>query len=76
MLKKKFMKYGLMKKHMELVRKGKYQLARKILNVLKNETVYLGLSDTEWETEEICEEIGMKIKITRRGKAIVLSNQF
>ena len=57
--------------HQELCQKGHYCEARRILDLLRNKRVNLGLEDIDWDVSIILEKIGFKIsQTTRYGRNI------
>ena len=57
--------------HQELCQKGHYCEARRILDLLRNKQVNLGLGDIDWNVGRILEKIGFKIsQTTRYGRNI------
>lgn len=71
MLEKKIRKYKLMDTHREWVRQGKFLEARRLLRLLRDGKVALGLGDTDWIVEKLCEDAGCRINYStsynRRG---------
>ncbi len=66
MLEKKIRKYKLMDAHRELVKHGKLLEARQALKLLRNGKIALGLGDTDWEVEKLCEDVGCHISYSGR----------
>lgn len=54
MLEKKIRRYKMMEKHQELVRSGKFEAGRLVLELLRTGRVYLGLDDDSWTVENEC----------------------
>lgn len=67
MLKRKIVRYKLMEIHQEYVRVGKFDVAKRILELLRRGKITLYLSDTDWEVEHLCENMGLYIWYDRRG---------
>ena len=66
MLEKKIRKYRLMDAHRKLIRQGKLLEARQLLKLLRNGTISLGLRDTDWAVEKLCEDAGCHISYSGR----------
>lgn len=58
--KKKMLKFRLMEFHKEIIKKGKYMEAKKILVLLIKEKLPLGLNDSDYYLEEYFQEIGCR----------------
>lgn len=58
-------KHEIMEKHTELVRRGKLEVARNLLVLLRLKTIRLGSRDSDVETEFILEELGLVPKYSR-----------
>lgn len=67
MLEKKIKRYQLMDTHRKLVREGKLLEARVVLQLLRTGRVKLGLDDTSWNVENLCESLGCRINYNSRG---------
>lgn len=67
MLEKKIRRYKAMEIHRDLVRKGKFKVAKILLKLLKNNKVKLGLDDDSWEVEMICQNLGCRMSYDSRG---------
>jgi len=52
MLKLKFL-------HIDLVRKGKYEVARRLLHFIIDKRIKLGLGDVDYELEQVLRNIGI-----------------
>ena len=52
---------NLMDLHRRLIRIGEYQVAKKILRLLMHGSIVLGLSDTDWETQCLLEDMGIPV---------------
>lgn len=59
--KKKMLKFRLMEFHKELIKKGKYMEAKKVLVLLIKEKLPLGLNDSDYYLEECFQKIGCRI---------------
>lgn len=57
----------MMDAHRQLVRSGKLEEGKMILQLLRKGRVKLGLDDVSWEVERFCEELGCKIIYSSRG---------
>lgn len=66
MLEKKIRKYKLMDVHRELVKQGKLLEARRVLTLLRNGKISLGLDDTDWAVERLCGDAGCHISYSGR----------
>lgn len=66
MLEKKIRKYRLMDAHRKLIRQGKLLEARQLLKLLRNGKISLGLRDTDWAVEKLCEDAGCHISYSGR----------
>lgn len=64
--KKKMLKFRLMEFHKELIKKGKYMEAKKVLILLIKEKIPLGLNDSDYYLEECFQEIGCRISYSTR----------
>ena len=51
-------KQALMKSHFQLVKKGKFDTAKLILEFMRKKSIYLGLDDAGWEATLIIDKIG------------------
>lgn len=58
-------------KHAELVKAGKYDVARKVLSLLNDGYITLGSNEASLETASICKKMG--IDFTRRWTAVTYS---
>ncbi len=67
MLEKKIRRYKLIDTHRELVRQGKLSEARTVLKLLREGRVHLGLGDSDWTVEKLCEGVGCHISYNRRS---------
>ena len=65
MLEVTIIKHEIMEKHRELVRRGKLEVARNLLVLLRLKTIRLGSRDSDVETEFILEELGLAPKYSR-----------
>ena len=61
MLKDRMLKYRVMEYHKELVKKGQYIAARRVLRLLRDGRVALGLGDIDFSLEIQLEKIGCRI---------------
>lgn len=59
--------YKLVEEHRKLVKKGKYQEGRKILDFFKEGRIMLGFSDVDNNLENILEKIGFPNSISSRS---------
>jgi hypothetical protein len=67
---KKSKRLAIMMKHRELVAKGQYFIAYKLLRLLnKGNYITLYFGDYDMEVERILEKLGCQISIDRRGYA-------
>ena len=64
-LNKNIRKYKLIDIHLNLIREGKYFIARDLLRFIVERNITLGLSDTDWELEKILNEVGCKLSYGR-----------
>lgn len=64
--KKKMLKFRLMEFHKELIKKGKYMEAKKVLVLLIKEKLPLGLNDSDYYLEECFQKIGCCISYSTR----------
>ena len=64
--KKKMLKFRLMEFHKELIKKGKYMEAKKVLVLLIKEKLPLGLNDSDYYLEERFQKIGCRISYSTR----------
>ena len=60
------MKIKLMYKHIQLVRAGKFAIARGLLKLLSTGSITLYFGDTDNEIENILEHLNVKCSINRR----------
>ncbi len=58
-------KVRLMFAYHDFLRGGKYFAARKILNLLSNKKISLGLDDDSWEVEQLAYELDLKVSYSR-----------
>lgn len=56
--------------HYMFVRQGKYAAANKILKLLLNGRLRLGLGDVDWEVDKVCERLGCPSSVSPRSGAI------
>lgn len=61
MLKDKMLRYRVMEYHRELVRGGQYIAARRVLVLLKDGRISLGLGDVDFSLEIQLEKLGCRI---------------
>jgi len=61
MLKDKMLRYRVMEYHRELVRGGQYIAAKKVLVLLKDGRISLGLGDVDFSLEIQLEKLGCRI---------------
>lgn len=54
-------------KHMELVKNGKYYVAYKLLRLMQDRQVLLGLGDDDWEASMILDKLGFRGYISSKG---------
>lgn len=64
--KKKMLKFRLMEFHKELIKKGKYMEAKKVLVLLIKEKLPLRLNDSDYYLEECFQKIGCRISCSTR----------
>jgi len=60
-------KRSLMDLHMRLCRIGKFQVARRIFQLLMHGSIMLGLSDTDWQVQCLLEDFGIPVKTISRN---------
>lgn len=58
-------KVRLMFAYHDFLRGGKYFAARKILNLLSNQKVSLGLDDDSWEVEQLAYKLNLKVSYSK-----------
>ena len=61
------MKSKLMCKHMQLVKAGKFAVARGILKLLTTSSIVLYFDDVSNEIEGVLDKLNIKYSINRRG---------
>ena len=66
-LKEKLRYYKLMEVRKELVKKGRYQEGKKVLEFFREKRIVLGFSDTDNNLEEILEKIGFPSYTSNRS---------
>lgn len=57
----------MMDAHRQLVRSGKLEEGKMILQLLRKGRVKLGLDDVSWNVESLCEKLGCRISYSSRG---------
>ena len=60
-------KRNLMDLHRRLIRIGEYQVAKKILLLLRKGSILLGLCDTDWQVQCLLEDMGIPVITTSRN---------
>lgn len=58
---------SLVQIHRNCVSSGRYDVARKLLRFLNESVIRLGLSDTDWEVEEILDSCNYRHTVNHRG---------
>lgn len=66
MLKDKMLRYRVMEFHKNLVRKGQYIAARRVLQLLSKGRIVLDLGDIDFFLENELEKLGCRITYTGR----------
>ena len=61
------MRIKLMYKHIQLVKAGKFAVARGLLKLLTTGSLVLYFDDTSYEIEVVLEKLDVKFSINRRG---------
>ena len=57
--------------HRKMVKKGQYKEAKILYDLLRKGKVSLGLDDSSWVVQEICESLGCRINYKRCGYSAV-----
>lgn len=65
MFKRNRTKYRLIEAHIKAVEDGDYEVARKILRLLRKKRTAVGLDDVSHKVETIAENCGCRINYTR-----------
>ncbi len=66
MLKKNLIKYRLIEKHMEAVKSGRYEEARRLLTLLRKHSLCVGCGDDAgYAVECIAEKCGCRVRYAR-----------
>lgn len=72
MLEERIRKYKIMDIHRQLVRSGNLEVARILLQLLRDSRVHLGLDDDSWDAERICDDLGCYIHYDRFGYSAIV----
>ena len=60
-------KVKLMYKHIQLVKAGKFEVARLLLKLLKDGNITVYFDDISWEVDRICNKLKIRRFINRQG---------
>ena len=71
-LQDKILRWHIMEAHARYIRRGQYHEARRILHMLINGKITLGLSDIDWSTQCILEPLGCYIYTSRNGNRVTV----
>ena len=60
-------KVKLMYKHIQLVKAGKFEIARLLLKLLNDGNINVYFDDISWEVDRICNKLKIRRFINRQG---------